>query len=103
GDSQCRAPANNSAQLKVRNAAGAMIPLGSVVQVKESRGPDQATRYNGYPAADINGGPAPGFSSGQAEGAMEQLMREVLPNGVGYEWTDLSYQQRLSGNTAIFI
>jgi multidrug efflux pump len=82
---------------------GAMIPLGSVVQVKESRGPDQATRYNGYPAADINGGPAPGYSSGQAEAAIEELMREVLPNGVGYEWTDLSYQQRLSGNTAIFI
>ncbi|HET7655829.1 MAG TPA: efflux RND transporter permease subunit, partial [Luteimonas sp.] len=94
---------DNIAQLKVRNAAGAMIPLGSVVQVKESRGPDQATRYNGYPAADINGGPAPGFSSGQAEAAIEELMREVLPNGVGYEWTDLSYQQRLSGNTAIFI
>jgi multidrug efflux pump len=102
-DAQFRATADNIAQLKVRNAAGAMIPLGSVVQVKESRGPDQATRYNGYPAADINGGPAPGFSSGQAEAAIEELMREVLPNGVGYEWTDLSYQQRLSGNTAIFI
>ncbi|HEX6407136.1 MAG TPA: efflux RND transporter permease subunit, partial [Gemmatimonadales bacterium] len=102
-DAQYRATADNIAQLKVRNAAGAMIPLGSVVQVKESRGPDQATRYNGYPAADINGGPAPGFSSGQAEAAIEELMREVLPNGVGYEWTDLSYQQRLSGNTAIFI
>jgi multidrug efflux pump len=74
-----------------------------VVQVKQSRGPDQATRYNGYPAADINGGPAPGFSSGQAEAAMEDLMREVLPNGIGYEWTDLSYQQRLAGNTAVFI
>jgi hydrophobe/amphiphile efflux-1 (HAE1) family protein len=102
-DAQFRATADNIAQLKVRNAAGAMIPLGSVVQVKESRGPDQATRYNGYPAADINGGPAPGYSSGQAEAAMEQLMREVLPNGIGYEWTDLSYQQRLSGNTAVFI
>ncbi len=102
-DAQFRATADNIAQLKVRNAAGAMIPLGSVVQVKESRGPDQATRYNGYPAADINGGPAPGFSSGQAEAAIEGLMREVLPNGIGYEWTDLSYQQRLSGDTAVFI
>src|SRR5215210_1266774 len=102
-DAQFRATADNIAQLKVRNADGAMVPLGSVVQVKQSRGPDQATRYNGYPAADINGGPAPGFSSGQAEAAMEGLMREVLPNGIGYEWTDLSYQQRLSGNTAVFI
>ena len=80
-----------------------MVPLGSVVQVKESHGPDQGLRYNGYPAADINGGPAPGFSSGQAEAAIERLAAEVLPNGIGYEWTDLSYQQRLSGNTAIFI
>jgi multidrug efflux pump len=102
-DAQFRATADDIAQLKVRNAQGAMIPLGSVVQVKESHGPDQATRYNGYPAADINGGPAPGFSSGQAEAAIEGLMREVLPNGVGYEWTDLTYQQKLAGNTAIFI
>ncbi|HET6837169.1 MAG TPA: efflux RND transporter permease subunit, partial [Gemmatimonadales bacterium] len=102
-DAQFRATAEDIAQLKVRNAQGAMIPLGSVVQVKESHGPDQATRYNGYPAADINGGPAPGYSSGQAEEAIEGLMREVLPNGIGYEWTDLSYQQRLAGNTAIFI
>src|SRR3954447_19792637 len=73
-DAQFRATAENIAQLKVRNAAGAMIPLGSVVQVKQSHGPDQSTRYNGYPAADINGGPAPGFSSGQAQEAIEGLM-----------------------------
>jgi multidrug efflux pump len=102
-DAQFRATADDIAQLKVRNAEGAMVPLGSVVQVKESHGPDQATRYNGYPAADINGGPAPGFSSGQAEEAIEGLMREILPNGIGYEWTDLTYQQKLAGNTAIFI
>jgi hydrophobe/amphiphile efflux-1 (HAE1) family protein len=102
-DAQYRATAENIAQLKVRNAQGAMVPLGSVVQVKESHGPDQSLRYNGYPAADINGGPAPGFSSGQAEAAIEALAKEVLPNGIGYEWTDLSYQQRLAGNTAIFV
>ncbi len=102
-DAQYRATAENIAQLKVRNAQGAMVPLGSVVQVKESHGPDQGLRYNGYPAADINGGPAPGFSSGQAEAAIEAIAAEVLPNGIGYEWTDLSYQQRLSGSTAIFV
>jgi hydrophobe/amphiphile efflux-1 (HAE1) family protein len=102
-DAQFRATADNIAQLKVRNAAGAMIPLGSVVQVKESHGPDQSLRYNGYPAADINGGPAPGFSSGQAQEAIEGLMREVLPNGIGYEWTDLTYQQKLAGSTAVLI
>jgi hydrophobe/amphiphile efflux-1 (HAE1) family protein len=102
-DAQFRATADNIAQLKVRNAEGAMVPLGSVVQVKQSHGPDQGLRYNGYPAADINGGPAPGFSSGQAQEAIEGLMREVLPNGVGFEWTDLTYQQKLAGNTAMFI
>jgi len=102
-DAQFRATADNIAQLKVRNAQGAMVPLGSVVQVRESHGPDQGLRYNGYPAADINGGPAPGASSGQAEAAIERLAAEVLPNGIGYEWTDLSYQQRLSGNTAVFV
>jgi hydrophobe/amphiphile efflux-1 (HAE1) family protein len=102
-DAPFRATADNIAQLKVRNAQGAMVPLGSVVQVKQSHGPDQSTRYNGYPAADINGGPAPGFSSGQAQEAIEGLMREVLPNGIGFEWTDLTYQQKLAGNTAVFI
>jgi hydrophobe/amphiphile efflux-1 (HAE1) family protein len=102
-DARFRATADDIAQLKVRNAQGVMVPLGSVVQVKESHGPDQGLRYNGYPAADINGGPAPGFSSGQAEAAIERLAQEVLPNGIGFEWTDLSYQQRLSGNTAVFI
>jgi multidrug efflux pump len=102
-DAQYRATADNITQLKVRNAAGEMVPLGSVVQVRQGHGPDQSLRYNGYPAADINGGPAPGFSSGQAEAAIERIAAEVLPNGIGYEWTDLSYQQRLSGSTAIFI
>ncbi|HEY8258381.1 MAG TPA: efflux RND transporter permease subunit [Gemmatimonadales bacterium] len=102
-DAPYRATAENIAQLKVRNAQGAMVPLGSVLQVKPSHGPDQGLRYNGYPAADINGGPAPGYSSGQAEAAIERIANEVLPNGIGYEWTDLSYQQRLSGNTAVFI
>ena len=102
-DAQYRATAENITQLKVRNDSGQMVPLGSVLQVKPSHGPDQGLRYNGYPAADINGGPAPGYSSGQAEAAIERIAGEVLPNGIGYEWTDLSYQQRLSGNTAVFI
>jgi hydrophobe/amphiphile efflux-1 (HAE1) family protein len=102
-DAPYRATAENITQLKVRNAQGEMVPLGSVLQVKPSHGPDQGLRYNGYPAADINGGPAPGYSSGQAEAAIERIASEVLPNGIGYEWTDLSYQQRLSGNTAVFI
>ncbi len=98
-DAAHRATADDIAQLKVRNADGAMVPLGSMLQVKASRGPDQQLHYNAYPAADINGGPAPGVSSGQAVAVMERLARETLPNGVGFEWTELTYQQQLAGNT----
>ena len=102
-DARYRARAENIAQLKVRNDRGDMVPLGSVITVKESFGPDRGLRYNGYPAADISGGPAPGVSSGQAIAAMERLATETLPNGIGIEWTELTYQQILAGNTAVFI
>ena len=102
-DAPFRATAENIAQLKVRNATGEMVPLGSVLQVKESFGPSQGLRYNAYPAADINGGPAPGVSSGQAREIMEKLAAENLPNGIGFEWTELTYQEILAGNTAIFV
>ena len=103
-DAPYRATADNIAQLKVRNAAGRHGARSARWSRSRSRtAPTRQLRYNGYPAADINGGPAPGFSSGQAEAAIERLAQEVLPNGIGYEWTDLSYQQRLSGNTAIFV
>ncbi|HEU5219446.1 MAG TPA: efflux RND transporter permease subunit, partial [Gemmatimonadales bacterium] len=102
-DAKYRATADNIAQLKVRNAKGDMVPLGSVVTVKQSYGPDRGLRYNGYPAADISGGPAPGVSSGQAEAAMERIAKETLPNGITFEWTELTYQQILSGNTAVLI
>ncbi len=102
-DAPYRATADNIALLKVRNDSGAMVPLGSVLRVKQSYGPDRGLRYNAYPAADINGGPAPGVSSGQATAIMEQLAKETLPNGIGLEWTDLTYQQRLAGNSAVFV
>ncbi len=102
-DAPFRATAENIAQLKVRNAGGEMVPLGSVLQVRESFGPAQGLRYNAYPAADINGGPAPGVSSGEARQIMERLATETLPNGIGFEWTDLTYQEILAGNTAIFV
>src|SRR5437763_12497180 len=74
-----------------------------ILTVKQSYGPDQVTHYNGYPSADINGSSGPGVSSGEAVQAMERLAAETLPNGVGYEWTELTYQQKLAGNTAIFV
>ena len=90
-------------RLKTRNAQGQMVPLGSLVKVKEAYGPDRAQRYNGYPAAEINGAAAPGFSSGQAEAIMAKLAGDTLPKGFAYEWTDLTYQRILAGNTAIFV
>ena len=79
-----------------------MLPLGSIVRVSESYGPDRVFRYNGYLTADINGGPAPGYSTGQAKAAMEKILNENLPNGVKYEWTDLTYQEVIAGNSSVF-
>ena len=59
--------------------------------------------YNGFITAEINGNAAPGYSSGQAQAAIEKLLKDELPNGMTYEWTDLTYQQILSGNTALFV
>ncbi len=102
-DAPFRATADNVAQLKVRNGDGEMVPLGSVLTIQEAHGPDRGLRYNAYPAADINGAAAPGFSSGQAEAAIERLAAATLPNGIELEWTDLTYQQKLAGNAALLI
>jgi multidrug efflux pump len=98
-----RLQAEDVVRLKTRNAAGDMIPLGSFVTVKRSSGPDRVMHYDSYPTAEINGGPGAGFSSGQAQAAMDQLARQELPNGMSFEWTDLTYQQILAGNTALLI
>ena len=89
--------------LKVRNIHGDMVPLGSLVDVSFTAGPDRVMHYNGYPTAEINGGPAAGFSSGQAEAAITRILDQTLPNGMTFEWTDLTYQQILAGNTAVFV
>ncbi|AHX15354.1 transporter [Dyella jiangningensis] len=89
--------------LKTRSASGEMIPLGSFLTVTQTVGPDRVQHYNGYPTAEINGGPAPGFSSGQAQAAIEKLAKDNLPNGMTFEWTELTYQQILAGNTAVLV
>src|SRR2546423_9177500 len=101
-DAQFRARAEDITRLKTRNAQGQMVPLGTLVKVTETHGPDRAMRYNGYPAAEINGGPAPGFSSGQAEALIAKLASDNLPKGAAFEWTDLTYQRILAGNSAVF-
>jgi multidrug efflux pump len=102
-DAPFRAQLDDVMPLKTRNAAGQMVPLGSVVNVSHSFGPDVVQRYNGYTAADVNGGPAPGYSSGQAQTAMAKILDDTLPRGMSYEWTDLAYQQLIAGNTAILV
>ena len=102
-DAPFRATAEDIAQLEVRNGEGDMVPLGSVLTVREASGPDRVLHYNAYPSADINGAGAPGVSSGQAIAIMEDLATETLPNGIGFEWTDLTYQEILAGNTTTFV
>ncbi len=102
-DAPFRATADGIGQLEVPNARGEMVPLSSVLTVRQSNGPDRVVRYNAYPAAEVNGGPAPGVSSGQAVAAMERIAKETLPNGITFEWTELTYQQILAGNTALFV
>ena len=102
-ESPYRLQPEDISHLKTRNAAGELIPLSSVVSVKPIYGPDRVMHYNGFPAAEINGAAAPGFSTGQSETAMAKLLDEQLPNGMKYEWTELTYQKILAGNTMVYI
>jgi len=102
-DAPFRARPEDILQLRTRNANGDMVPLGSFVTVIPSFGPDFVERFNGYRSADINGSPAPGHSSGEAQAAIARILDETLPNGMHYEWTELAYQQIISAGTAYLI
>jgi multidrug efflux pump len=102
-ESEFRLQPDQIPRLKTRNAAGAMVPLGSLVKVNQSYGPDQVMHYNGFPAAEINGAPSPGYSSGQAQDAIAQVLTNRLPGSMQFEWTELAYQQLLAGNTMVLI
>ncbi|ARP89100.1 multidrug efflux RND transporter permease subunit [Bordetella genomosp. 9] len=102
-DAPFRAHAEDIGLLKTRNSNGEMVPLSSMVRVSQTYGPEMVVRYNGYTAADVNGGPAPGYSSDQAKEAAERIAAETLPRGIKFEWTDLTYQQILAGNAGIWV
>ncbi|GGX04792.1 multidrug efflux RND transporter permease subunit [Pigmentiphaga litoralis] len=102
-DAPFRATADDILQLKTRNRSGDMVPLSSLVKVTDTFGPEMVVRYNGYTSADINGGPAPGYSTNQAQAAIERIAAETLPAGVKFEWTDLTYQQILAGNAGMWV
>ena len=102
-DKQFRSKPDDISRLQVKNNEGLTIPLGSVVNVEETFGPDISMRYNAYRSADLSGNAAPGVSSGQAQDAITKILEDTLPQGMAFEWTELTYQQVLAGNTAIFI
>lgn len=89
--------------LKVRNKLGKMVPLGSVLTATPTTGPDRVMHYNGYPSAELNGSPAPGYSSDQAQYAIEAILADTLPTGIEYEWTEVTFQQILAGNTMVYV
>jgi hydrophobe/amphiphile efflux-1 (HAE1) family protein len=102
-DAAYRAHAADVAQLKTRNAAGAMVPLGTVMDLKDITDAERINRYNLYPSAEINGAGVAGVSSGQAIEIMSDLAKKILPAGLTYEWTELAYQEETAGNTALYI
>ena len=102
-DSRFRLEAKNMRNLYVRNLNGEMVPLNTLLQVRQIQGTELVTRYNLYPAAPIFGGAAPGFSSGEALNLMEQLAKETLPRGMAYDWTSTSYQEKQVGYQAYLI
>ena len=97
GDESFRQTPEDIARLKVRNASGEMVPIGSVATFKDETAPYRVPRYNLYPAAESLGAAAPGVASGTAMERMAELAKQVLPPGVAFEWTDLSHQQEQQG------
>src|SRR5258708_17375631 len=101
-DARFRVDAEAVRQLKVRNAGGAMVPLGAVAEVRESTGPVQITRYNMFPAAPITGASLPDVSTGDVLATMERLADQQLPKNMTYEWTELSYLQKQASKVEEF-
>ncbi|MDO9418090.1 efflux RND transporter permease subunit [Pararhizobium sp.] len=102
-DAAYRAQAEDIGKLEVRSSTGEMIPLSAFLNISSSAGPDRAMRYNGFLSADINGNAAPGVSSGQARAVVEEIAAETLPAGVSFEWTELTYQEIIAGNSGLLI
>lgn len=102
-DGPFRARAEDILKLRTRNADGEMVPLGSLMDVREISAPSRVIRYNLFPAADLNANPAPGFSSGQVIEALDALAKDNLPSTYGFEWTETAFQEISAGNSAAFV
>jgi gold/copper resistance efflux pump len=102
-DGEYRADARAIARIHVRNASGHLLPLSAFMSARDSAGPDRMIRYNAHPAADVSGMPAPGTTSGEAVALMEKLARETLPKGMSFEWTDLTFQEKLAASAGLWV
>ncbi|WP_428485888.1 efflux RND transporter permease subunit [Rhodopila sp.] len=102
-DGRFRKTIDDIARFRTRNASGGMVPLGSVASFDYVTGPYRVPRYNLFPAAEVQGGTVPGVSSSYALAAMEKLAAQRLPAGMGFEWTDLAFQQKQAGNSTILV
>ncbi|HMK68046.1 MAG TPA: efflux RND transporter permease subunit, partial [Stellaceae bacterium] len=102
-DGRFRMDIHDIANYKTRNDSGNMVPIGSVATFRDITGPYRVPRYNLYPAAELQGNTLPGYSTGYALAAIERLANERLPDGFGYEWTELAYQEKLVGNTGLIV
>jgi multidrug efflux pump subunit AcrB len=102
-DAVYRLDPGNINRLRAKNTNGEMVPLGSIVKIKQIQGPDRIVRYNLYPSAELQGSGVPGVSTGDALIEMEKLAAEILPAGFGYEWTEVALQEKLGGNVGIII
>ncbi len=103
GDGAFRRTTQDISRLKARNIAGEMVPIGTVAQLKDNTIPYRVPRYNLYPAAEVQGVAAPGVATGPALHRMEELAQQVLPKGIGFEWTDLAYQQQQKGTPTLLV
>ncbi|HEX4768273.1 MAG TPA: multidrug efflux RND transporter permease subunit [Lichenihabitans sp.] len=90
-------------RLKVRSSTGALVPMGSLAELRTIAGPQIVQRYNLFYSVPIQGDSPPGISSGQSLDAMERIASQTLPEGMSYEWTDIAYQEKAAGNTAIYV
>ncbi len=102
-DGKFREDLHEIENLKTRNTAGQMVPIGSVATFRDITGPYRVPRYNEYPAAEVQGNLLPGYSSGYAISKMEEIANENLPPGFGFEWTELSYQEKLAGGGGLSV
>ena len=103
GDAPFRIEPESIGQIYTRNNKNQMVPLGTLMDIREVNGPDKVMHYNIYPSAEISGNTLPGVSSGQAIQVMDQLAKEDLPSQFGFEWTELTLQQILAGNSSLYI